>query len=539
MNQILNFITKKSIRFWVGLGVSISLVCLVVWLWFTFSLVQISVKNEDNITNSQLEVTASKDYIFETSRALLVGDFAIIPRDSKVLHASLGNYQSSRSINTALFTIPTVDFTFQKDRNADKVAYMNPISDCSVYDYSSDQLLSYNCKTPTQLYSYSALSGNNIWTNKIAAKSATTTKFMTPYRDGAIGIAPVFDTDAPAEDPLFYISVAGGLKHFPAPENIDESTLRFAKIVTDKIHPENRNFLFISWDGAVYYGMPSVEYNSVEYKKMTAPSDYSSVKKSTICTLNNTEAACYTGGSSLTPHSDESSEGSSSNKKVDLPEGKLTMIDFSTENPSQKNTYSIQSDISVDQLFVTKNNTILALDGKRLYKLESQNDTQIKAHLFEQNIDSVDTGVDTYYVKDNTVFAINETNDGAVSRFHSEHINIKRVSVYGESVFALSSVKDGGSRVYAYKINSEVNSTGNKRIIDLLPVTFSESTDISDMDFVGSNIRIRLKVTLNKTVRKNSGALDETALNQAKSRVTDMLEKKGIDLNTVTINFSY
>src|SRR3989338_8398179 len=179
MNQILNFITKKSIRFWVGLGVSISLVCLVVWLWFTFSLVQISVKNADNI------------------------------------------------------------------------AYMNPISDCSVYDYSSDQLLSYNCKTPTQLYSYSALSGNNIWTNKIAAKSATTTKFMTPYRDGAIGIAPVFDTDAPAEDPLFYISVAGGLKHFPAPENIDESTLRFAKIVTDKIHPENRNFLFISWDGAV------------------------------------------------------------------------------------------------------------------------------------------------------------------------------------------------------------------------------------------------------------------------------------------------
>ena len=70
-------------------------------------------------------------------------------------------------------------------------------------------------------------------------------------------------------------------------------------------------------------------------------------------------------------------------------------------------------------------------------------------------------------------------------------------------------------------------------------VTFSESTDISDMDFVGSNIRIRLKVTLNKTVRKNSSALDETALNQAKSRVTDMLEKKGIDLNTVTTNFSY
>lgn len=483
---------------------------------------------KDGITKAA--TFASRGYDYSSSSIFSIGKISFLPRDTTLLTASTSEgYMTVQAVKTPTFSIPTITITIQKDKNADKVAFRNDTSACSAYDEESDQLLSYSCNNATSLQSYDKPSENEIWINKKVASIPLANRFITPYRNGVIGVTPIFDSDEIVNEPIFYTSSLG-IKRVPKPEQLAEQNLSFAKIATDTSDRSNKNFLLIGWDGSIYLGTPSDDFSSIEYKYFPPPEKYDSTQVSTICALKGVVASCYVGKSILTPSGDENPDTST---RIDA---KYKSIDFTPDTPKILNEHSLGSSLSVDSIYNGDKNTTFALDGKILYKL-SNNGRPVE--IFSKNIDYVDAANGLYFIRDNSVFKVDKYYSDARLVFKSSHLILKGISSFNGSTYVKASVKGAGGRVYAYRLNNDIHQQDINRLIDVLPLKFSDVKNVSDMDLVGNQLRVRLMTTVNKLSKNRSGAANLENLRENEQLFIEELTKRGISKDNIDIQFSY
>lgn len=528
-NKIIAFLRSIPIGYWIISGGVFILVIVAGYILMTYSIVSIVVNYNNGIPKEAKLFTVGVNRDDEPTTPS-IGGFYFIRHDTSALKASTNNYSTIKNI-TEPKNGDTLTINLYRDKNATKYSSANP--GCFTYSKKTDRLLSYNCTKPTQLSEY--VSSGSMPNNKSIATIAqidTNVYTIKPFQGGVTGIRmPRFVANIPTNKFLFKIDENGKESTSSVPDNITQEQLNATNVITDTTTESNDSILLVSKQNSSLFYKDSISNTTNSYKNYKLPDNFSPTFDALSCQLLATMAYCYYG-----PNSDPSDSQTQTQHRTNEKKGTIVTVDFSDETPAAQ-TYTIADSTPLDTLSVTQGGNLYGMSYRDLMSIElSGSSATLKPFVVDSG--SVSTSDGIYFVRDNSVYKYDDTKNESYLVFHSDKLRISTVTSLNGETFVNAYTQEGsGQRIHTYKINDEPNMTPGTRLIDVLPLDFKDSPDISDMDYYKNNLYIRVKVTVKKTGR--STGLDQAAFNESKKRIEQLLKDRNINTETLTINYSY
>ncbi len=507
----------------------ITIAVLSIWhITTTYSIVDIKIQLHDNISaNSKIYLVKNNSQDQEVTP--LFGTSYIIDRQTIALRATADRHATIKEFTPKSISDSTT-VNIYSDRNATK--YSDSSLSCITYTKDTDRLLSYNCIQPKQLVEYKSVSNTMPGNVSVATITQQDTDIYSikPYDGGVIGIQIPRLHTVQTNQFIFMIDNDGTKTTGNVPDSIDQSHLGAMNILTDSTS-SNSNFALTSKSTGKIFFSDNKPQQTTTYKEYTLPDDFSINSDSLICTLVDTTVFCYYGPSSH-PHDDIE------NPTLDIKEkdGSLLSIDFISETPSIKR-YGVDKKNPIDSLFVSQNKQLYAMSKENFSVIDlKDNRATVRPYISEPSSVSVGNGL--LFIRQNAVYKYDDTTKESYLVFQSPKLNLSSITEVNDEIFINAYTKNNsGERIHTYKINDEPNNNPNPRLIDVLPLDFDESPDISDMSFYKNNLYIRIKMTISKT--SGSGRIDQTAFEQAKQRISKILEEKSVDIDNINIHYLY
>ncbi|MBH1956997.1 hypothetical protein I8H84_05465 [Candidatus Saccharibacteria bacterium] len=510
MDTLQLYIKTRTASFWRVLVIAFLFCGVILYLYLSFTFVIFKITLHDSIEGDAQLTVSDK---LGSSKIASIGDVSIIPRASESVSATVGNYSSSTftSLNPILNSI-SIDI--YKDKGAQKYTRSQGLSiDCSTYDESKDILLSYNCTAGGALYTYATSDKDSIYANRrVATTPANATG--SPYLGGVIGISVSEKTE-----PLFYTSGDGRTTYYPLPSDIDLANIGFSQVITDSITTSSKSFAITTRSGDIY--IATLDQGEIKYIKYPHSEGYDSKSDTTICALSSLKLLCYYG-----PFRN------SANSKL-----KKEFVTLSIESPDKISFIkkSLSSDVFPENIYTDKSGAMYVNEGKNLYELITS-DKEATSRPVARNVTYVTSGNDIYYIQNSSVYKINSSSQQAYMIFKSSHILPTAISTFSSTIFINALVNGAGPAVHKYKLDDTVNDAPNKRLIDILPLQFNDSGDVSDSDLVKDRVFIRIKAPVTK---ERGSKNDDETFNRLKSDVENILQQKGLDTSSLDVSYSY
>lgn len=514
---------------------SLLLLFFVVQTITSYAIFTIKVTYHDGIATAATVYSVGKDRDDEKIRAL-PGGFSLVKRDTIAVRAVSDIYATIKDIDTVPnFNIPAVTINIYKDKNATK--YSGDSLGCVAYNQAKDLLSSYSCTNPRQVVRYDKPANDpSPRQNRLLATmqpSYASIYSVEPYIDGVLGLSlPGLEANIPTNRFLFMVDSSGVKKEISIPDEIEQRALGSTSVVTDTSSTGGTSFLLVAKTTGDLYFADQAKTGPMSYKKhILPPTEFSAQFDTLSCSLLNATAYCYYGHGSESPDSSDETDHHAQEKP-----GTIIVVDFAGDTPNVQQ-YSVDKSVPIDKLFVTQAGLLYTLSADNLIKLNLSG-TAVTANTISSDIRSIGAGNGLYFVRDNSVFRIDDKKGESYLVFASKKLRLSNVINLGENVFVNAFVEGmGGLKMHTYELNDEPNDTPGTRLIDILPFSFKESSDINDMDLYKNELDIRLKVTIKKLGR--SPGIDSAEFEKAKERVLDLLGSKSVSINDISISFSY
>lgn len=521
-------LTNQPIYIWVRIIILILVSWGIYYIISTFTLVSIVIQDSTNSPDKAEIVAERKSIDDKAYTPPQIGSVSIAYRDTVAIRAVNGYAQTNKRVDRLpLFWSGTIQIDIEQDMNAEKVG--TDSRDCSLYNVSDDTPVSVDCINNTinrYAYTYTQDQSTKQWFNQ--GMRLPRLSSIQQFNNGLIGIKQdrslETTVDNSAEKQILISGFSSEPQSFPAPGDVLASIVRFGRITTDPTQ-ESPHFIYSSIDGYIYIGTKTND--NITYQKVERPKNYSQ-RDATLCALEGEKAYCYQGESSLSvlPH-----EGDEHSKPI-TKTGLLREIDFSASTPKVTD-YTTRAGLMLNAI-ATKNDSIVGLgDDKNLYILEKK-DSSIQDSIFAKNIISIATGNEILYSTERNVFSLIDAKT-AQAVFTSERLSIKSISSYLGNTTLKATVDGTGTNLHTYKLTNEVNNTAGSRLIDILPLAFRDSANISNMNLVKDSLYIRVMIPVS---RKGDG-IDIEMLENTKNTVRTELSKAGVDINSLDLQFSY
>lgn len=496
----------------------------------TYTIISLKVNYHDGIKPTAVIYTMSSNQSDQQVSAIN-GDTYLIRRDVSAFRAMAGDYSTIKEFD-ATKSSGTIEINIYRDKNATKYASDSP--GCITYSNETDRLLSYSCTQPSQLLEYKQPPTSSVPRNTpvaTIAKPDTAVYTHKPYSGGVLGIRiPRFMANVPTNQFVFNINNNGEEATFNIPDGMNQTQLDASNIVTDTTSRSGTNFLITSKQFKKVYFAELQGDEDIRYKEYTLPESFSGTFDSLICQLLETTAYCYHGLSSGPPDSQNETKHHEDEKP-----GTIVIIDFSNKPIARQ--YSVSHSVPVDALYVTKAGKLYALSGEDLVAVTFQ-DNQAVTNTYIPKAGSVSSGDGLYFVRDNAVYKLDDERNESYLVFRSANLRIANIVGLNENIFINAYINGaGGQRIHTYKLDDEPNTSPGSRLIDILPLNFKESDDISDMSFYKDRLHIRVKVPVQKTGR--ASGVNTGVFEQKKKQIRALLEQKSIDTSKLTITYSY
>jgi len=454
----------------------------------------------------------------------------IVPRNTKSIIVASSDYMKTQSkVIFPWYGFTSKKVSLQKDKNADKVAYLSMLgTTCATYMPKSDQLAYYDCLNPKTLVRYEP-SGQSSWAVKTVADfDGFSVNPAQPFLGGLLGISYLPNGDNTPAGDILAISADGKSQRYPAPTSIPTRfDISRARLFTDTNDPADNHFVIAAVDGTIYIG--TISGSNVQYDAIAAPSNYNKQYNQTLCTLGAQTVYCYRGPTAY----------------GDAP----TNFDYSKVTQSQITTYSLADGsvhlnkfsnnlFALSNLYVTANGNLFAKNYYQLYHFTKSGDTY-RAESVAQSIMAAGAGDRLYYIQNNAVYAVDESDPtSAYQIFYSPNITPKAVYPVGGKTFIIGTQKNNGSTTYAYSLNSQNDTTPGSRLIDLLPLDLSKpplNAQVYSSDLVGDTIYVTLS-----TLNLGSSATDfNNGIAQEREAVTDYLSSHNLITGNIHVTFNY
>ncbi len=442
-----------------------------------------------------------------------IGQIVVVPRANSAFTASVNTYSSVVSVSIPWYGFTSAELPASVAAGVEKYAINNP--GCAGYDKESDELINYKCQSPTD-FSVADMQ---------TSFPRTLTPLLSTHQSAAFlnGILGISDS---ATGQLFYQDYKGAVSYIKNPDGLSSDDLALSQIITNHNDITNTSFMLLPLSGDIYIG--KYTDNTVSYNKISHPSKWTS-EMSSICQLLTTSAYCYQGISGAAPSGSDiepSTETSGNLLKINLA---------SSGNPTLER-YTIDSAIAVDGVFIANDGNFTLTDGGRIYTLNFSGGKAILRQL-SGNIKSVaTTGDSIYFTKENTLYKLQK--NAATAIFHSDNLSIARVFTDNGSVFLSARTPDSGTEVGIYKVTTAPDSNTDLLLkITAQPTLYSD--DISDISFIKHTVFVMAKVTIDKNARQPDQAVNQQQYSEVKNRISEQLEKAGLDIASFKLVFSY
>lgn len=530
MMSIYNYLKSRKPIFWVLVFVVLLMTIVVYIVLTTYSFKTIRVAYNDNIDQKAILYSIIPD---ESDRTLspIYGNTYLIHKNTVAIRASTEDYTTIKDVGDGSIKGDMV-VNLYKDRNA--IKYSGDSLGCLSFNQSSDALLSYSCSNPRTLVQYSKPDKVQMPQNSVIAtivQPDSVAYSVKPYRGGVLGIRmPRFLGNVPTNRFLFATDSSGKKIEAAVPDDITQDQLGGLSVVTDTSSKATGGFLIISGStGKIYYA-DNIDNNLMNYKEYSLPSDYSKDFDALICSLLEKTVYCFYGNNSDSPDSALESDYHNDQK----PASFIT-IDLGVQEPRIEK-FTTREDMTVDSLFVTNSGKLYAISSNSIGKVIKSGNVA-KMTTIIPDVRAATAGNGLYFVRSNTVYKYDDVTNESYAVFSSQKIKPANIINIQDEVFINGYIdSQEGQRLHTYRITDERNESPGTRDIDLLPLGFDESPDVSDMDLFKNNLHIRLKVNISKT---SGGGVDVRSVQEAQKRVLNLLQERSVNLNNIDITFSY
>ncbi len=502
----------------------------VYFVFTTYRLKTITIKYNDGISQQATLYSITPN---ENDRTLspIYNNTYLVHRNAVAIRVATDNYTTIKDIGDESLNTDIV-INLYKDRNA--VKYSGDSFGCLSFNQSSDALLSYSCSNPRTLVQYSKSDKVQMPQNSVIAtivQPDSVAYSVKPYRGGVLGIRmPRFLGNVPTNRFLFATDSSGKTIEAAVPDDITQDQLSGLSVVTDTSSKATGGFLIISGStGKIYYA-DNIDNNLMNYKEYSLPSDYSKDFDALICSLLEKTVYCFYGNNSDSPDSALESDYHNDQKPASF-----IKIDVSIQDPRIEK-FTTRENMTVDSLFVTNSGKLYAISSNSIGKV-IKSGTVAKMTTIIPDVRAATAGNGLYFVRSNTVYKYDDVTNESYAVFSSQKIKPANIINIQDEVFINGYIdSQEGQRLHTYRITDERNESPGTRAIDLLPLGFDESPDVSDMDLFKSNLHIRLKVTVSKT---GGGGIDVESFQETQKRVLTVLQERSVDLSGIDITFSY
>lgn len=508
---------------WWRLLIIVALASWVVSLFFTHTIVIISVGKPTNSQNTPVELTKLNGAGLRTD-VLHIGSIALIARDTDRIEGRVGNWQTSVDITPLPFIgVKQISLTIDRDRNADKVS--GGSLGCSLYLADTDKVASYACNNPNGLFIYKTSSTDGVPWKTEPLLTFPQAYLITPYGSGVLGIE---NSSSPR---LFYADIPTKKISLPAlPHNFDVSHLGGTSIVTDTTAPSDHFLLVDSINHAIYFA--NTRDGVFEYQRYTPDERWFSEGSSTQCVLRHTTAYCYVGHSSTPPDSHTQTE-----EHEQRTDGRFITINF-REDDVEYSVSTVLKDEPIDQLYVDNRGQVYARSDFVLYSLDATQ-SKLRRTVIAPSVGSVAGGDNLYYIVDNRLFEFDSETKTTNMRFFSDNLRLSTINQFGSKTFFNAFAENSpGNTLHTYQLLEEQNIYPGERLVDKLPVyPEMNQAPIIDIDYYRNVIHVVLPdyVTYNKGGKIVS---DQKRFQEARQIAINYLSNVVPSLHTYTLTFS-
>ena len=515
--------------------IGLSLVFYILYLALNFTFVSIKVVRHDNIMQSASVYSTSENQ--SESPIFVIGDIALIRRDTVSLRAAAGTYQTNKSI-TPLPLIGLESITINLYRDHDVKKYSGDSLGCVAYDESTDRVLSYSCTDPRNLVHYDRpTDGTGIWENKLVATLSDgypPIYSIKPFQQGILGIQQHPDSDKEFRNLVFTFDSNGTRKAYDLPPEIDRGDIPNLSLVVDMASASSDVFMIINTrTGDLYVG--TLTNGTVTYHNSKVSDQYDSTHDALLCTLLGTTGYCYSG--------EPSQVYDSHARTVEKPRAStVEVIDFSTENPP-KSVYTLSSEVGIDGIQLTQSKKLYARSQKEgtatddIYAIQLK-DNKATPQLILTNVSSTSFGDGLVYVQNNAIYKLDDEKNESYMVFSSKNLRISNVTPIGGRVFFTAFVNGvPDQKVHTYKLLDQTGSLPNgKRLVDILP--FYMGSEMIDIDYVDNIVRVRVFASSITDKEHDRLLYDEGEYGANKATIENKLNSLGITSDKYEIIYS-
>jgi hypothetical protein len=532
---IITTIQSKSPAYWVRLVLFWAFILYMIFVCFNYTLITVSVVQHDGISKPS-SIYGTSDGHVDDDKLLTFGNFVVAKRDTIALRVAVDGYQTNKLITKPpIFGVESVLVDIYKDHDVDK--YSGDSLGCVTYDPPSDTLLSYKCTNPENLVHYdNPTNSDAIWQNRLIARlsdGASTIAAVHPFAGGAIGLLQPTGGDSTPRNLLQYVDSTGKKQRYNLPVDYNLNELAATSIVTDTESITSKNILLVANSGDIFLG--TIDGTNIAYKRFSM-SDYSSAFDSLVCGLLADEAYCYV-GAGVDP-SDSAIETTYDKNRA---KATIQLVDFSSDTPTLKK-YTLLSATPFSKLYVTQSKKIYAISQdvnlrNNINSLEISG-SDIVVRPFVSGIDATGTGSGVYYIKNNSLYEMDDQKNESYQVFSSSHVKLSNVMVFGNTVFVNGFISDvPDQKLHTYKIldKPSIQATG-ERLVDVLPFFMKGTT--TDVDYKDTFVRIRAFATPTSDRITGRTTYDEAEYQKNVFRIKDNLTSLGITPKDYTIIYS-
>lgn len=535
LTRFINFVNSKSLSYWLRWIVVVAFAWYIIYLILNFTFVSIKVVKHDGITSNVSVYSSSQNQ--NEANVFIVGDIALIRRDTVSLRAATGSYQTNKSIPPLpLIGFGSVTINLYKDHDARK--YSGDSLGCVAYDNTTDTALSYSCTKPELLVRYNRPASTELWQNTTVAQM--TDGFppiysIKPFMNGVVGIKQHPDSDQNYRDLIFTYDSNGKRMAYDLPAEIDRNDVGNLNLRVDMASPESNKILIInSKTGDLYLG--TLTDGTITYKNAKVSDRYDSAFDTLICALLNDTVYCHSGKGSA----DSDNERSESYQKA-APAETVEVIDFSKAK-AESSIYKLPSDTVIENLYVTRSKHLYS---SRLNEEGFQDISSIKlengnANLqtFLTNVSTVSFGDGVLYLQNNGIYKIDDDKDESYLVFSSKNLNISNILPMGKNVFFTAFVNATKDRkVHTYKLLDTASEVENgKRLVDILP--FYMGSEMISIDYVDTIVRVRVFAPFTVDRSRNVLLYDEGQYEANRTAIETRLNSLGITSDKYQIIYS-
>jgi hypothetical protein len=500
---------QQKIKKYIIYGILVSLALILLYVWLSFGLVRITATKHEGITDA---VSFKAMQVNDVEKGMFgVGDFYFVPRTSKTIKASAGNYTTIGAIKSLpYFGSSSMELSLYKDRNATKESSDAP--GCIAYGKDTGKLVSYDCTSPSALLHFDMTS----WKNNELEDIPENTFAISPYRSGIIGILIGGETD----QPIFHITPEGKTTYYSKPESLGGERLSSTSVITDR-SSENSYFVLKTQAGTLYYGT-----GEGSYKKIDAPDNFDARYDAMFCSLVTKTLYCYYGPTSDSEDSEEASE-----HRAKSPAGYIRTTNLDT---NEQQIEKLDNE-GIDSIVSTRDGHLYGQSQDTLYSLKERGQTP-KRVFIDDGVISMSANDSVYFNKSDALYKSEDFQSYKI--FSSPNIHISSITTLDDGVFFNAYIQKerelGTENLHTFRLTDEIHNDG-LRLIDRMP--FPTSYFLISNDFNQNKIRIQIASSITSDRETGVTSYDEIEFDRNKQAALEMVRSSGISTDKYTFDF--